>query len=590
MASSAPAAAAVRQPRGWELVRLVRLSPAGTAVTAAWAALGGAAALLIPAVSAHAVDQVLTSGEAGSALAVLAGLLALRVLAQAGGEVAQVSASTRVLAALRYRLLRHVFALGVPGTRKHQTGDLVTRLTTNAATAAGAVPTLVTAMVASATSVGGLVALWLIDWWLAVIFLLGMVPAVLQLRRLVGLVASSYAEYLERLSAIAARLTDALAGSRSIRAAGTARREIDRVLAPLPDLTRCGMDAWAVQRTAAWRSGLILTAIRVAVLVVAGVSVAQGRISPGEFLASALYLTFALGFLSQADNLLRIGDARANAGRVLAVLAEPPQIRADRGGAHRLDRLPPGPGALSFHQVSVRLGGRLVLDRVSLDLPPGQVVAVVGRSGAGKSTLALLAGRLLDPDEGEVRIDGVRVDALVPAGLRREVAYAFDRPVLLGDTVRAALRYGDPGAGGTVTEEAARIARAADFIRRLPEGYDTPLARAPFSGGEIQRLGLARAVAHGGRVLVLDDATSSLDTVTEAELTDALTTGLAGRTRMVVAHRAVTAARADLVAWLDRGRIRAVAPHSTLWAAEPDYRAAFTGPDEDPSEDAGDGR
>jgi ATP-binding cassette subfamily B protein len=147
--------------------------------------------------------------------------------------------------------------------------------------------------------------------------------------------------------------------------------------------------------------------------------------------------------------------------------------------------------------------------------------------------------------------------------------------VLLGDTVRDALTYGRSAVPDRQVEQAARIAQAEDFIRRLPAGFDTALADTPFSGGEAQRLGLARAVVHGGRVLVLDDATSSLDTITEANLAAAITAGLAGRTRLVIAHRATTAARADSVAWLAEGRIRAFAPHHALWATDPDYRAVF---------------
>jgi ATP-binding cassette subfamily B protein len=169
------------------------------------------------------------------------------------------------------------------------------------------------------------------------------------------------------------------------------------------------------------------------------------------------------------------------------------------------------------------------------------------------------------------------VDSVTPAALRREVAYAFHCPHLLGHTVRDAICYGS-GAGERdlgSAEAAAVVAGALTFIRRLPHGFDTPLADSPFSGGDRQRLGIARAVAQGGRILVLDDAMSCLDTVTEAEVTDALTVRLAGRTRLLVAHRAATAARADVVAWLDGGRIRAVAPHRTLMLTEPDYPAVF---------------
>jgi ATP-binding cassette subfamily B protein len=146
---------------------------------------------------------------------------------------------------------------------------------------------------------------------------------------------------------------------------------------------------------------------------------------------------------------------------------------------------------------------------------------------------------------------------------------------LLGATIHDMIAYGRPGASRAEVEAAAGVAQADRFIRLLPKGYDTPLAQAPMSGGELQRLGLARAILTRARIIVLDDATSSLDTATEAKVAEALARVLAGRTSLVVAHRAMTAARADLVAWLDAGRIRALAPHLALWS-DPSYRAVFT--------------
>lgn len=554
---------------------LVRMAPASTVGTMVCLVVARGTALLLPAASAAALDQVLTDRALGAALAALAGLLALRTLAEAGGGLARVSAATRVSVVLRYRLVRHVFALGVPGARRHVTGDLVTRLGGNAATAGAAVPALVTVAVEVAASLGGLVALWLLDWRLAATLLAGALPAALLLRTLMNRATSSYADYLDRLAAIAARLTDALAGRRTIRASGTRHREVARVLAPLPELRRAGLRTWAVQRAASWQVDLVLTGVRVAVLAVAGLGVATGRLSPGDVLAAALYLTAALAFLNQVDALIQLGDARANTARVASLLAEPAEEPAAAGSPARRRTLPTGAGALTLRGVRVRLGDQLVLDGVDLDVPGGAAVALVGRSGTGKSTLALLIGRLLDPDEGTVLLDGVPVRDLHPDQLRRAVSYAFDRPVLLGHTVRGALSYGRPEADDQRIWRAARVAQAAEFIRRLPRGLDTPVADAPLSGGELQRLGLARAVVHGGRVLVLDDATSSLDTVTEARVSHAITAAMAGRTRLIVAHRAATADRADLVAWLDAGRIRAVAPHRVLWEREAAYRAVF---------------
>jgi len=325
------------------------------------------------------------------------------------------------------------------------------------------------------------------------------------------------------------------------------------------------------------------------VLATAGFGLAAGRITPGEMLAVTGYVALALGLLNQAESLVRIAQARGSARRVQEVLAEPPT--AGLGGSRPL---PPGLGELVFRDVTVRLDGTPVLEDIDLTVPAGTTLALVGASGSGKTTLAYLVGRLVEPDSGEVLLDGVPLRELDPAALRRQVAYAFERPAPLGRTVIDAIGYGyqQPVSARTYAAtlereeirrraivQAAVAAHADAFVRRLPAGYDTPLAEAPMSGGQAQRLGLARALAQasgGGRVLVLDDATSSLDTATEAQVAMALTELTVNRTCLIVAHRAATAARADLVAWLDDGRLRRLAPHAELWAS-PAYRAIFAG-------------
>jgi ATP-binding cassette subfamily B protein len=215
-----------------------------------------------------------------------------------------------------------------------------------------------------------------------------------------------------------------------------------------------------------------------------------------------------------------------------------------------------------------------VLDGVDLTVPAGSTLAVVGRSGAGKSLLAAVAGRLADPDAGEVLLDGVPLRSLTREELRREVGHAFERPALLGATLEDTIGFGAPRPAPPRVREAARAARADTFITRLPDGYATPCAEAPLSGGEVQRLGLARAFARGGRLLILDDAMSSLDTVTEHHIAEALLRPTPRGSRLIIAHRAATAARADRVAWLDGGRIRAVGTHAELWEL-PEYREVF---------------
>src|SRR6185312_1660839 len=154
--------------------------------------------------------------------------------------------------------------------------------------------------------------------------------------------------------------------------------------------------------------------------------------------------------------------------------------------------------------------------------------------------------------EGSVLLDDTPIDQVRPEELRAAIAYAFTDPALPGETVEDVIALAPRGLPTQRVHEAARACQADAFIRRLPDGYLTPIAQTPLSGGERQRLGLARALAHGGRLIVLDDATSSLDTITEAVVARALDRALDGRTRLVVTHRAAVAARADAVAWLDQ--------------------------------------
>jgi ATP-binding cassette subfamily B protein len=303
---------------------------------------------------------------------------------------------------------------------------------------------------------------------------------------------------------------------------------------------------------------------------VGGFLLTGGTITAGQLLAAASYVGLALGSLSLLDTFVTLLTCQVAAGRVGEVLDTEPAIRPpSRPGV-----LPAGPGRLELRDVSLRAGERVVLDHLHLSVPAGTNAAVVGLSGAGKSALTSLIGRLLDPDEGEVLLDGVAVSSVALPELRRAVSYAFERPALLGRTIHDMIAYGRPDASRAEVEAAARAAQADRFIRLLPDGYDTPLTRAPMSGGELQRLGLARVVLSGARVIVLDDATSSLDTATEVKVSAALERVLAGRTSLVVANRAATAARADLVAWVDDGRIRELAPHAALWS-DADYRAVF---------------
>ncbi|WP_326641552.1 ABC transporter ATP-binding protein/permease [Streptosporangium sp. NBC_01755] len=575
------------------------------AVLAVTSVLGAFAQLALPLVLGRTVDE-LVAGGTGTAtwLGACACVVILTVACDTLGVWASGSSGARSSAWLRERVVRNVLGIGPAVTRRFPEGDLVTRMGLNTEEIGHVPESLVTGAALVIPTAGGIVALTLIDPLLTATLVVGLVLIALVLRAFLTVSTAIAGDYQAAQSDIAARLVDALAGARTIAAAGTADRERARVLTALPLLRRHAMAMWRANARAGVQAGAVVPLLEVAVLGVGGLRLAGGDLTAGELYAAARYVVLGAGLGSALGYVGRLARARAAAARVDELVAESPRSYGTRP-------LPPGPGTLELRDVDA--GG---LHEVDLVIPGGQAVAVVGRSGAGKSLLAAVAGRLVDPRHGTVHLDGVPLPDLSREALRRAVGYAFERPVLLGGTVAAAIalgadapapaparvlgadtgpgpgrhsrrrtgtekaarsgdgRTGQPDGNGEVVRAAARAARADTFVRRLPLGYDTPLQEAPMSGGERQRLGLARAFAQGRRLLILDDATSSLDTVTERQVARALSRELRDRTRLIVTHRVATAAAADRVIWLDGGRVRACGSHHTLWA-DPAYRAVF---------------
>jgi ATP-binding cassette subfamily B protein len=538
--------------------------------------VGAAAGTLLPAVLGRAVDATLAGPVApGSWVLGCGALIGVIVACDALHELAAGSSTADATAWLRRRVVRHVLAAAPRLTPRFQAGDVVSRLTGGTTDAGGGPAAGVMAVTSLVPALGSPVALALIDPWLALAFGAGLPVLAIVLRTFVHDSSEAVASYQRAQGAIAARLLDALRGARTIAAAGTVERESERVLAPLNELRASGQATWrAIGRVSA-QGTLVVPLLQVVVLAVGGLELARGRISPGQLLAASQYAVLGSGVGAIIAPLNRLARARAGAVRADELLAEAPTAYGTEAGAR-------GRGRLEVRGVTVSREGRRVLDSLDLTVSAGSSVAIVGRSGSGKSTLAALAGRLVDPDQGEVLLDGVPLRSLTRPALRRAVQYAFERPALLGATLGAAIGFGATTPSRRQVESGARAACADAFIRRLPHGYDTALADAPLSGGEAQRIGLARAFSHAraARLMILDDATSSLDTATEMQVSRTVTDELRGRTRLIVAHRVATAARADLVAWLDQGRLMAYGPHDELWA-DPGYRAVFVTEEED---------
>jgi ATP-binding cassette, subfamily B, bacterial len=309
-----------------------------------------------------------------------------------------------------------------------------------------------------------------------------------------------------------------------------------------------------------------------AVLLVGARMVARGTLSTGSFVAFNLYLGMLVTPLRSLG--MWVGQAqRATAAgeRIFQVLDEPEDV-ADRPGA---PDLPPGEGAVRFEDVSFSyLPGRPVLEHLDLALDAGTTVALIGHTGAGKTTLASLVPRFYDVDSGRVLVDGVDVRDVTLGSLRSSVGAITQDPFLFSTTVRENIAFGRPDLSDEDVERVARLAQAHEFVERLPQGYETVIGERgiTLSGGQRQRIAIARALAVDPRVLILDDATASVDATTEARIRAGLRQVMEGRTTLIIAHRLSTIALADEIVVLDAGRIRARGTHDELLETSSVYR------------------
>ena len=312
-----------------------------------------------------------------------------------------------------------------------------------------------------------------------------------------------------------------------------------------------------------------------AVLLVGGWMVVQNTLSIGDFFRFNIFVTMLIMPLRMLG--MWIGQAQratASGERIFQVLDEPEEV-ADRLGA--ID-LPEGPGHVQFDDVSFGYAHeRPVLQGIELDIEPGRTVALIGHTGSGKTTLAALVPRFYDASRGRVLIDGHDVRDVTRASLRAEIGVVAQDPFLFSATVRENIGFGAPWAEDDDVERAARLAQAHEFIAALPDGYDTVIGERgiTLSGGQRQRVAIARALIVDPRVLILDDATASVDATTEALIRAGLREAMEGRTTLIIAHRLSTIALADELVVLDGGRICARGTHDELIATSDVYREIY---------------
>jgi ATP-binding cassette, subfamily B, bacterial len=323
----------------------------------------------------------------------------------------------------------------------------------------------------------------------------------------------------------------------------------------------------------------------IAVLAYGGHRVLSGDLTIGTLVAFNVYVVMLIWPLRMLGMIVAQGQrAAASAQRVHEVLATAPDI------ADGVDAKPLAPGRgprgeVRFESVTFRYPfgpAQPVLDGLDLVVPAGESVALVGATGCGKTTIARLIPRFYDVDGGRVLLDGVDVRSIRVRELRRAVGIVFEDTFLFSDTIGANIAFAEPEAGMDDIERAARLAGAHEFISALPDGYDTEIGERGFSlsGGQRQRIAIARAILADPRVLILDDATSSVDPTKEHEIRDALTTVMRNRTTIVIAHRPATIALADRVVLVGGGRVAAEGTHDELLVSSEAYRAVLAAADD----------
>jgi ATP-binding cassette subfamily B protein/subfamily B ATP-binding cassette protein MsbA len=490
----------------------------------------------------------------------VAGTLATR------GQIRQVgTVGQSVLASLRERIFERLQRLPLRFFDRRPAGDLMSRVTNDVDTLNQLLSQGFTQLLGALFSLVGIVgAMLILDWRLALVCFT-IIPVMLLTNVLFARRARrAFRTTRETVGDVTAGLQEEIIGVREAQAFNRTEANIERFRERNEANRAANIQAVAI--TAAFAPAIdVLSTLATAVVIgYGGYLVVTGTLTVGLLTAFLIYVQQFFRPIQLASQVYTQAQAAlAGAERIYNILDEEPEP-PDPPGAERLETVE---GLVTFEMVSFAYEpGRPVLRDVSFEVEPGRTVALVGPTGAGKTTIANLIPRFYDATEGSVRVDGHDVREVERRNLRRHIATVIQEPFLFSGTVAENIGYGRTGASREEVEAAARAVSAHDFIERLPQGYDTRLGPGggTLSGGQRQLVSFARAVLADPRILILDEATSNIDTRTEALIQEALRTLLEGRTSVVIAHRLSTIRNADLILVVEGGRIAERGTHASL--------------------------
>ncbi len=527
-----------------------------------------ATSLAPPLLSKYAVDEGIVKHDLDTLwLIVIAFLLA--GLANWGMSYVQTYLTgwvgERILADLRIRLFRHLQRLSLGFYERNRAGVIISRLTNDVEALDQLVTDGVTTLVQSTLTLGGTaILLFILDWHLA-LATLTVIP-VLSAGTILFRIYSSraYAAVRERLGLVTATLAEDIAGMRIVQAFTREERNIAHFREVAERYRESNMQTVVLNARYFPFVDLVSSVALAVVLGYGGHLYFGGDVTLGTLFAFLLYVQNFFDPVQQLSQLYNTFlSATAALDKIMDVMDEEPQV-IDKPGAREL---PPVEGRVRFEHV--RFGyadGPDVLHGVDLDVPAGTTVALVGHTGAGKSTIAKLLARFYDPRDGRITIDGVDLRDVTQESLRRQLGIVPQEGFLFAGTVTENIAFGRPGAAPEEVVRAAQAVGAHEFILRLEDGYETDVQErgTRLSLGQRQLVALARALLADPRILILDEATSSVDIGTERKIEQALRLLLSGRTAFIIAHRLSTIRDADLIVVLEHGQIVEQGTHDQL--------------------------